>query len=73
MDIRKRTEIIQRFDNVLRKINKLRDELKNEVMKDMPVVKVSVTELIGIGMIIKNKGNMRYSVLRNEWLNNIQS
>lgn len=71
MDIKERMAIIQRFDNVLKEINELRDGLRNERMKNKLVIRVSIVELIGVGVIMKNRRNRKYSVLRNEWLNNI--
>ena len=65
----KRIEIIQRFDNILQEINKLRDELKVGVKRDELTIRVTMVELVGIGEIMKNKKVKKYSVLRREWLN----
>ena len=73
MNIMERIEIIRRFDNVLREINELRNELENERIRSKPVIKVSITELIEIGIIMKNEKNRRYSVLRNEWLSKMKN
>jgi hypothetical protein len=73
MNIKEQVEIIRRFDNVLREINELRNELKDRRIRSKLVIKVSITELIEIGIIMKNKKNRRYSVLRNEWLNKMKN
>ena len=65
----KRIEIIQRFDNILQEINKLRDELKVGVKRDELTIRVSMIELERIGEIMKDKEIRKYSILKKEWLN----
>jgi hypothetical protein len=66
-------EIIQRFNSVLKEINKLIDELKVEAKKDELIVRVSIIELVGIGEIMKDKKIKKYSVLREEWLSALEN
>ena len=64
----KRNETIQRFDNVLREISKLIDELRIKVKKDELIIRVSIRELEGVGEIMRERRIKKYSILRKEWL-----
>ena len=51
----KQSEITQRFDNVLKEINKLIDELRIKAKKDELIIRVSVRELEGVGEIMRER------------------
>ncbi|RIA81230.1 hypothetical protein C1645_837341 [Glomus cerebriforme] len=69
----KQIEITQRFDKILEEIRELIDELKDKPKENELIIKVSIIELEGIGEIMKEKRDKKYSILRKEWLKTFEN
>ena len=64
-----RSEINERFDQILKEIKKLWEE-NAEIMKQKDTLTVSIVEIIGVGELLKEKENKskKYSEVRKEWI-----